>query len=93
MHYCSLNENIDAAVELLRYGARQQLYVTNKKGKTAITILNDNYREHLMYLTLYIIYDVTESEDSTEESAGSGEADLKKGREQMQQQQQQQQQQ
>ena len=93
MHYCSLNENIDAAVELLRYGGRQQLYVTNKEGKTAITILNGNYSEHLMYLSLYIIYDVTESEDSTGESAGSGEPDLKKGREQMQQQQQQQQQQ
>lgn len=76
LHYCSLNENMDAAVELLRYGARQQLYLTNKEGKTPITILNGNCREHLMYLSLYIIYDVMELEDSTERSAGSGEPEL-----------------
>ena len=72
LHYCSINQSVDAAVELLRYGTRQQLHVTNNEGKTAITILSGNYKEHLMYLSLYIIYDV-ESEVPTKESAGAGE--------------------
>lgn len=72
LHYCSTEVSMNAAVELLRFGPKQQLYVTNNKGLTPITALRGDPYNHLMYLTLYLVYDTDGEEESSSTTTVSG---------------------